>query len=91
MMDQGILKNIFLTSSCQIRKTFPKKLTTILDHLFQTEHFVYLSLETIPPLFKTNRTIVPTYHHVYIKNNKEPLIPQQKPEWEMTRYILVDI
>ena len=24
------------------------------------------------------------YHHVYIKHNKEPLIPQQKPEWEMT-------
>ena len=25
------------------------------------------------------------YHHVYIKHNKEPRIPQQKPEWEMTR------
>ena len=25
------------------------------------------------------------YHHVYIKHNKEPLIPQQEPEWEMTR------
>ena len=24
------------------------------------------------------------YHHVYIKHNKESLIPQQKPEWEMT-------
>ena len=29
--------------------------------------------------------IVPAYHHVYIKHNKEPLIRQQKPEWEMTR------
>ena len=27
---------------------------------------------------------MPAYHHVYIKHNKEPLIPQQKPEWEMT-------
>ena len=26
-----------------------------------------------------------TYHHVYIKHNKEPLIPQQEPEREMTR------
>ena len=25
------------------------------------------------------------YHHVYIKHNKEPLIPQQEPKWEMTR------
>ena len=24
------------------------------------------------------------YHHVYIKHNKESLIPQQEPEWEMT-------
>ena len=29
MMDQGILKNIFLTNSNQIPKNFPKKLTTI--------------------------------------------------------------
>ena len=28
---------------------------------------------------------MPAYHHVYIKHNKEPLIPQQQPEWEMTR------
>ena len=27
---------------------------------------------------------MPAYYHVYIKHNKEPLIPQQKPEWEMT-------
>ena len=25
------------------------------------------------------------YHHVYLKYNKEPLIPQQESEWEMTR------
>ena len=33
MMDQGILKNIFLTSSYQILKNFPQKLKTILDSL----------------------------------------------------------
>ena len=83
MMAQGILKNIFLTNSYQIPKNFPKKLITILDYLFQIEHFVDLYFETIPPLFKTDGTIVPAYHHVYIKNNKESLIPQQKPEWKM--------
>ena len=85
MMDQGILKDIFLTSSYQIPKNFREKLKIILDYLFQTKHFIDLSFETILPLFKTDGTIVPTYHHVYIKHNKEPLIPQQKPEWEMTR------
>ena len=44
-----------------------------------------LSFETIPPLFKTDGTIVSAYHHMYIKHNKEPLVPQQKLEWEMTR------
>ena len=28
---------------------------------------------------------VPAYHHVYKKHNKEPLVPQQKQEWEMIR------
>ena len=54
---------------------FPKKLKTILHYLFQTKHFVDLSFETIPHLFKTNGTIVFDYHHVYIKQNKEPLVP----------------
>ena len=85
MMDQGILKYIFLTSSYQIPKIFPKKLKTILDYLFQAEHFVNLSFEIILPLLKTYGTIVFTYHHVYIKHNKEPLVPQQKLQWEMTR------
>ena len=84
MMDQGILKNIFLTSNYQIPKNFPNKLTIILDYFFQIEHFVNLSFETIPPLFKTDGTIVLSYHYVNIKNNKEPLILQQKPEWEIT-------
>ena len=84
MMDQGILKNIFLTSSYQIPKNFPKKIKTIVKYLFRIENFVDISFETIPHLFKTDGTIVPAYHHVYIKHNKKPLVPQQKPEWEMT-------
>ena len=44
-----------------------------------------ISFETIPPLFQINGSIVLAYHHVYIKHNKESLIPQQEPEWEMTR------
>ena len=85
MMDQGILKNIFLTSSYQILKNFPKKLKTIVEYIFRTENFLDIFFETIPPLFKTNGSIVPAYHHVYIKRNKEPLVSQQKLEWEMTR------
>ena len=84
-MDQGILKNIFLTSIYQVPKNFPEKLKTIVEYLFRTENFVDISFETIPPLFKTDGSIILTYHHVYIKHNKEPLIPQQQPEWEMTR------
>ena len=79
MMDQGIWKNIFSTSSYQIPKNFPKKLKTIVEYLFRTENFIDISFKTILPLFKTDGTIVPTYHHVYIKHNKEPLVPQQKP------------
>ena len=84
MMDQGILKNIFLTNSYQIPKNFPTKLKTIIEYLFRNENFIDISFETIPCLFKTNGTTVPAYHHVSIKHNKEPLVPQQKPEWEMT-------
>ena len=40
MMDQGILKIIFLISSYQISKNFPKKLKTIIEYLFRTENFV---------------------------------------------------
>ena len=85
MMDEGILKNIFLTNSYQIPKNFPNKLKTMVEYLFQTENFVDLSFEIIIPLLKTDGTTIPAYHHVYIKHNKEPLVPQQKPEWEMTR------
>ena len=84
LMDQGILKNIFLTSIYQIPMNFPEKLKTIVEYLFRTKHFVDLSFETIPPLFRTDGSTVPAYHHVYIKHNKEPVIPQQQPEWEMT-------
>ena len=79
-MDQGILKNIFLTNIYQVPKNFPEKLKNIVEYLFRTENFVDISFETIPPLFKTNGSIIPAYHHVYIKHNKEPLIPQQQPE-----------
>ena len=65
MMDQRILKNIFL-----MPKNFPKMLITIVDYFFRTENFVDLSFETIPPLFKTDGIIVLAYHHVYIKHNK---------------------
>ena len=85
LMDQGILKNIFLTSIYQVPNNFPEKLKNIVEYLFRTENHVDISFETIPPLFRTDGSIVPAYHHVYIKHNKEPLIPQQKPEWEMTR------
>ena len=84
LMDQGILKNIFLTSIYQVPKNFPEKLKNIVEYLFRTENHVDISFETIPPLFRTNGSTIPAYHHVYIKHNKEPL-PQQQPEWEMTR------
>ena len=73
MMDQGILKNIFLTSSYQIPKNFPTKLKTIVEYLFRTENFVDISFEPILPLFKTDGT---TYlSSCYLKHNKEPLVP----------------
>ena len=84
LMDQGILKNIFLTSIYQVPNNFPEKLKNIVKYLFRTENHVDISFEIIPPLYKTDGSIVPVYHHVYIKHNKEHLIPQQKPEWEMT-------
>ena len=84
LMDQGILKNIFLTSIYQANY-FPEKLKNIVQYLFKTENHVDISFETISPLFRTDESTVPAYHNVYIKHNKEPLIPQQKPEWEMTR------
>ena len=85
LMDQGILKNIFLTSIYQVPNNFPEKLKNIVQYLFRTEIHVDISFETISPFFRTDGSTVPAYHHVYIKHNKEPLIPQQKPEWEMTR------
>ena len=85
LMGQGILKNIFLTSFYQIPNNFPEKLKNIVQYLFRNETHVDISFETIPALFRTDGSIVPAYHHVYIKHNKEPLIPQQQPEWEMTR------
>ena len=85
LMDQGILKNIFLTSIYQVPNNFPKKLKNIVQYLFRTETHVDISFETIAPLFRTDGSTMSAYHHVYIKHNKEPLIPQQKPEWEMTR------
>ena len=75
LMNKGILKNVFLTSIYQVPKNFLEKLKNIVEYLFRTENFVDISFETIPPLFKTDESIIPAYHHVYIKHNKEPLIP----------------
>ena len=85
LMDQGILKNVFMNHISQIPENFPEKLKDILTYLFKTEKYIDISFETIPPLFQPDGSVVPAYHHVYIKHNKEPLIPQQEPEWEMTR------
>ena len=69
----------------QIPENFPEKLKDILTYLFKIEKQIDISFETIPPLFQIDGSLVPAYHHVYIKHNKEPLIPQQELEWEMTR------
>ena len=54
----------------QIPENFPKKLKDILTHFFKTEKQIDISFETIPPLFQTDGSVVPAYHHVYIKHNK---------------------
>ena len=77
LMDQRILKNIFLTSIYQVPNNFPEKLKNIVEYIFRTENHVDISFETIPPLFITDGSTVPAYHYLYIKHNKEPLIPQQ--------------
>ena len=46
-MDQGILKNIFLTSIYQVSNNFPEKLKNIVEYLFRTENHVDISFETI--------------------------------------------
>ena len=84
-MEQGILKNVFMNHVSQIPENFPEKLKDNLTYFFKTEKQIDISFETIPPLFQTDGSVVPTYHHVYINHNKEPLITQQEPEWEMTR------
>ena len=47
LMDQGILKNIFVTSIYQVPNNFPKKLKNIVQYLFRTETHVDISFETI--------------------------------------------
>ena len=73
-MDPGILKYVFMNHVSQILENFPKKLKDILTYLFKTEKQIDISFETIPPLFQIDGSVVPTYHHVYIKHNKKPLI-----------------
>ena len=73
-MDPGILKYVFMNHISQIPENFPKKLKDILTYLFKTEKKIDISFETIPPLFQIDGSIVPAYHHVYIKHNKKPLI-----------------
>ena len=64
----------------QIPKNFPENLKDILTYLFKIKKQIDISFEIIPPLFQTDGLVVPVYHHVYIKHNKEPLIPQQEPK-----------
>ena len=75
-MDQGILKSVFINDVSQIHEKFLEKLKDILTYLLKTKKQVDISFKTIPPLFQTNGSIIPTYHHIYIKHNKEPLILQ---------------
>ena len=70
LMDQEILKNIFLTSIYQVPNNFSEKMKNNVEYLFRTENHVDISFETIPPLFRTDGSIVSAYHHVYIKHNK---------------------
>ena len=56
----------------QILENFLEKLKDILAYLFKIEKQIDIYFEIIPPLFQTNGSIVPAYHHVYIKHNKEP-------------------
>ena len=74
-MDQGILKNVFINHVSQILENFLEKLKDILTYLFKTEKQIDISFETISPLFQTDGSVILVYHHVYIKHNKEPLIP----------------
>ena len=84
-MDRAILKNVFMNHVSQIPENFPEKLKDNLTYFFKTEKQIDISFETIPPLFQTNGSVILAYHDVYIKHNKEPLIPQQESKWEMTR------
>ena len=66
-----MIKYIFINHVSQIPKFFLEKLKDIL-----TENQIDIYFETIPPSFQTSGSIIPTYHHVYIKHNKEPLFSQ---------------
>ena len=74
--DQEILKNVFMNHVSQIPEIFPEKLKDILTYLFKTEKQIDIYVEIIPYLFQIDGSIVPAFHHVYIKHNKESLIPQ---------------
>ena len=69
-MDQGILKNIFLTSIYQVPKNFPEKLKNIVEYLFRIENFVDISFEIIPPLFKTDGSYKTRENSNFLKNGK---------------------
>ena len=58
LMDQGILKNIFLTSIYQVPNNFPEKLKNIVEYIFRNENNIDISFETIPPLFRTDGSTV---------------------------------
>ena len=52
LIDQGILKNVFMNYISQIPENFLEKLKDILTYLFKTEKHIDISFETIPPYFK---------------------------------------
>ena len=46
-----------------------EKFKSILTYLFGTQSNLDLASESVPPLFVTDYTVIPAYHHVYITNH----------------------
>lgn len=75
------VKNIFINYITQIPNNFLEKLKDILIYLFKIERQIDIFFfEITPLLFLINGSVVLVYHNVYIRSNKELLIPQQKPK-----------
>ena len=58
-----------------ISYNFQEKFKSILTYLFGTQSNLDLASESVPPLFVTDYTVIPAYHHVYITNH-DFLTPQ---------------